>query len=270
MAAVSALMFGMASCGGNTQKANSESEATEQAAVIAGEAPKDLLTEELKQETLQFLKDMPSSDVPYRFFTGEVKVNVGDLGYMLPVAKASEVTTATQKARALGMYLADYNVSKAIGKANDEIAGAASKLATDLNITYVLDILKQEAPQGATKEQLSAFLKDQENQIIEKLAAENKIDVALELIGSSTAEYACVIANPSLSVEGDAVSAGLSDNMAKRLDMLGEIVGDLANYYPDLQQMVTTITPLKEKAASIAEARAAQADIQGIRDALLK
>ena len=206
VAAISALMFGMASCGGNTQKANNEAEATEQAAVIAGEAPKDLLTEELKQETLQFLKDMPSSDVPYRFFTGEVKVNVGDVSYMVPATKAAELTTNTQKARALGMYLADYNVAKAIGKPTDEIAGAISKLAADLNVTYVLDILKQEAPKDATHEQLQAFLKQQQNQVVEKLAGENKLDVAVEVLGSSTAEYACVIANPSLVVEGDAVS----------------------------------------------------------------
>ncbi len=270
MAALSALMFGMVSCGGNAQKANNQEAATEEAAVIAGEAPKDLLSEELKQETLLFLKDLPSSDVPYRFFTGEVKVNVGDVSYMLPVSKASELTTNTQKARALGIYLADYNVAKAIGKSTDEIAGTISKLATDLNVTYVLDILKEEAPKDATKEQLHTFLQNQEYKVIEALANENKLDVAIEILASSTAEYACVIANPSLVVEGDAVSAGLSDNMSKRLSMLGEIVGDLSKYYPDLQQTITIISPLEDKTASIVEARAAQADIQGIRDALLK
>ena len=73
-----------------------------------------------------------------------------------------------------------------------------------------------------------------------------------------------------LEKEIETIDRQLSDNMSKRLSMLGEIVGDLSKYYPDLQQMITTISPLKEKTASIVEARAAQADIQGIRDALLK
>jgi hypothetical protein len=74
MLAVAALVFGMTSCNG-AKKTSEEAEKTEEAAVIAGKAPKDLLTEELKQETIQLLKDMPDSDIPYRLSTGEVKVS---------------------------------------------------------------------------------------------------------------------------------------------------------------------------------------------------
>ena len=49
-----------------------------------------------------------------------------------------------------------------------------------------------------------------------------------------------------------------------------EVVADLAAYYPDLKQLGETIAPLKEKVASIQSARAANAEIMGIRDALLK
>ena len=142
MLAVAALVFGMTSCNG-AKKTSEEAEKTEEAAVIAGKAPKDLLTEELKQETIQLLKDMPDSDIPYRLSTGEVKVNVGDIKYMVPVGKAAELSTPTQKARALGMYMADYNVLKAIGKPTDEVEGVIAKLATDLNVSFVLDILKE-------------------------------------------------------------------------------------------------------------------------------
>ena len=44
----------------------------------------------------------------------------------------------------------------------------------------------------------------------------------------------------------------------------------MAAYYPDLKQLGETIAPLKEKVASIQSARAANAEIMGIRDALLK
>jgi len=196
---------------------------------------------------------MPDSDIPYRLSTGEVKVNVGDIKYMMPVGKAAELSTPTQKARALGMYMADYNVLKAIGKPTAEVEGVIAKLATDLNVSFVLDILKEQAPKDATKEQLQAFLNAQEDKIIEKMAAENKVD-----------------ANPTLVVEGDATSAGLSTNMEKRVSMLEEVVADLAAYYPDLKQLGETIAPLKEKVASIQSARAANAEIMGIRDALLK
>ena len=175
MLAVAALVFGMTSCNG-AKKTSEEAEKTEEAAVIAGKAPKDLLTEELKQETIQLLKDMPDSDIPYRLSTGEVKVNVGDIKYMVPVGKAAELSTPTQKARALGMYMADYNVLKAIGKPTAEVEGVIAKLATDLNVSFVLDILKEQAPKDATKEQLQAFLNAQEDKIIEKMAAENKVD----------------------------------------------------------------------------------------------
>ena len=171
---------------------------------------------------------------------------------------------------ALGMYMADYNVLKAIGKPTAEVEGVIAKLATDLNVSFVLDILKEQAPKDATKEQLQAFLNAQEDKIIEKMAAENKVDAEVEMLGAASAEYACLVANPTLVVEGDATSAGLSTNMEKRVSMLEEVVADLAAYYPDLKQLGETIAPLKEKVASIQSARAANAEIMGIRDALLK
>lgn len=268
MLTVAALVVGMSSCSG-AKKTSDEAETTEVAAVIAGEAPRDLLTEELKTETIQLLKDMPDSDVPYRISTGEVTLGVGNIQYMLPIAKAAELTTQAQKARALGMYLSDYNVLKAIGKPTTEVEGVVSKLATDLNVSFVLDVLKEQAPKGS-KEELQAFMKAQEDKIIEKMAAEDKMDVAVEMLGGSTAENACLLANPSLTVKGDATSAGLSDNMTKRVEMLGEVVADLAAYYPDLQQLSETIAPLKEKTATIQDARAANAEIMAIRDALVK
>ena len=78
MLAVAALVFGMTS-GNGAKKSNEQAKETEEAAVIAGQAPKDLLTEELKQETIKLLKDMPDSEIPYRLTSGEVKVNVGDV-----------------------------------------------------------------------------------------------------------------------------------------------------------------------------------------------
>lgn len=267
--AVAALTFGMVSCNG-AKKSNEEATKTEEAAAQAGNVSKDLLTEELKQETILLLKDMPDSEIPYRLNNGEVEVNVGDIKYMLPVAKAAELSTSTLKARALGMYMADYNVLKAMGQPTAELEKVIAKLATDLNITFVLDILKEEAPKDATKEQLQAFLNGQEDKIIEKMAAENKIDVEVEMLGGASAEYACLIANPTLVVKGDATSAGLSENMEKRVSMLGEVVSDLSAYYPDLKQLGEIISPLKEKVASYQEARAANAEIMGIRDALLK
>ena len=128
MLAVAALVFGMTSCNG-AKKTSEEAEKTEEAAVIAGKAPKDLLTEELKH--------MPDSDIPYRLSTGEVKVNVGDIKYMVPVGKAAELSTPTQKARALGMYMADYNVLKAIGKPTAEVEGVIAKLATAVSYTQL-------------------------------------------------------------------------------------------------------------------------------------
>lgn len=213
---------------------------------------------------------MPESEIPYRLSSGEIQVKVADLTYMLPVAKAAELSTATLKARALGMYMADYNVLKAIGQSTAEVEGAIVKLATDLNVSFVLDILKEQAPKDATKEQLQAFMNAQEDKIIDKMAAENKIDVQIEILGASSAEYACLLANPTLVVKGDATSAGLSENMLKRVTMLEEVVADLASYYPDLQQLGTILSPLKTKVGSIQEARAANAEIMGIRDALLK
>lgn len=269
MLTVAAVVFSMTSCNG-AKKTNDEAEKTEAAAVIAGSAPRSLLTEELKQETLLLLKDMPDSEIPYRISTGEVKVGVGDLSYMLPVAKAAELTTPTQKARACGMYLADYNILKAIGQPTAEVEGVLVKLTADLNISFLLDILKEQAPANATKEQLQAFLDNQEDKIIEKMYNENKVDVEIEMLGAASAEYACLLANPSLVVKGDATSAGLSDNMMKRVDILNEIVADLSVYYPDLKQLGEIISPLKQKVETIQSAREANAEIISIRDSLLK
>ena len=71
-------------------------------------------------------------------------------------------------------------------------------------------------------------------------------------------------------VKGDAITAGLSDNMVKRLDTLQQVVADLAKYYPDLTQLGETIAPLKDMVVSVNAARAAQKDIEAMRANLLK
>lgn len=268
MLAIAAIVFGMASCNG-AKKAN-EAQTTEDSAVVAGNVPKDLLTVELKQETTKLLEDMPSSDIPYRLSTGDIKIAVGNTKYMLPVSKAAELTTPAQKSRALGIYIADINIQKVMKQPTTELESAISKLAADLNVTSVLDILKEPMPVKTTKDELNTFMKNQEKKIVDKLAEENKMDVAVEIMGGAAAENACLLANPSLVIKGDATSAGLSDNMVKRIDILGQVISDLSNYYPDLKQLSETITPLKEKVATIQAARAANADIMAIRDALVK
>lgn len=268
MLAIAAIAFGMASCNG-AKKAN-EAQTTEDSAVVAGNVPKDLLTVELKQETTKLLEDMPSSEIPYRLSTGDIKIAVGNTKYMLPVSKAAELTTPAQKSRALGIYIADINIQKVMKQPTAELESAISKLAADLNVTSVLDILKEPMPAKTTKDELNTFMKDQEKKIIDKLAEENKMDVAVEIIGGAAAENACLLANPSLVIKGDATSAGLSDNMVKRIDILGQVISDLSNYYPNLKQLSETIIPLKEKVATIQAARAANTDIMAIRDALIK
>jgi hypothetical protein len=264
-----AFVFSLTSCNG-AKKAKEDAAQTEESAVIAGSVPKSLLTEEAKVETIQFLKDMPDSDIPYRIATGEIKIGIGNLGYMLPLAKAAELSTAAQKARACGIYFADYNVLKALGQPLTDIEAVLAKLTSDLDITFVLSILKEATPPATSKEEFGKALKAQEDKIIEELAANDKIDVQIELLSGIAAEFACVFANPSLVVQGDATSAGLSDNMYKRLETLSQITADLTVYYPDLKVLGETISPLKDKLSTVQTARDANAEITGIRDALVK
>ncbi|MDR1980641.1 MAG: hypothetical protein LBQ39_03340 [Tannerellaceae bacterium] len=261
-----AFMFSLTACSG----AKKETAQTEEAAVIAGSIPKSLLTEEVKAETVQLLKDLPNSDIPYRVAAGEVKIGVGNLSYMLPVSKASELTSAAQKARAIGIYFADYNILKALGQPTTDVEGVLAKLTSDLNITYVLNILRQESPAPSSHDEYAKFLEDQEDRIIEELVADNKVDIQIELFGGLATELALVYANPSLVVQGDVALAGLTDNQLKRLDILGQITTDLAAYYPDLAQLADIISPLKDQVTSVKAARNANAEIAGIRDALLK
>lgn len=262
----SALILGMASCTGG--KKAKEDAAKEDAAVVAGNVPKSLLTEELKTETIRLLNDLPDSELPYRISAGEVTIGVGNLKYMLPVAKAGELTTPSQKARACGMYFSDYNILAVTGQPTTEVEAVLAKLTTDLNISYVMNILKEAAPKE--KEAMQKFYADQENKVIQALADDDKINIAVEILGGASAEYACLIANPSLVVKGDATSAGLTENMEKRVQVLGEITGDLAEYYPEMQSLGSIITPLMEKTTSIQTARNANAEIMSIRDTLLK
>lgn len=263
-----AVIFGMVSC--NNNKAKNDEAAQEEAAVIAGNVPKNVLTEELKVETIQFLKDMPNPEIPYRIAAGEVSISVGNSAYMLPVTKVSELTTTSQKARALGMYLADYNTLEAAKQTTTEVSAALTKLVADLNITFLTDIVKEQAPKNATKEQFQDFYQKQEEQIINALAKHDKINLAVEILGGASAEYACLIANPSLAIKGDATNAGLTEKMEKRVSMLGEITNDLAAYYPELKELNKVIAPLSEKITSIQTARNNNEEIMEIRNALLK
>lgn len=266
---LAAFVFCMSSCGGKKAK-DDEAAKTEEAAVVAGNVPKNLLTEEVKAETVQLLKDMPSSEIPHRIATGEVTIGVGNTKFMVPVAKASELTSSAQKARACGMYFTDYNVLKAMGQPTAELEGILAKLTSDLNITFVMNILKETAPEGASKEEFGKFLQAQEDKVLQEMINNDKIDVQIELLSGIAAESACVYANPSLVVKGDATTAGLTDNMMKRLETLNQITADLTTYYPDLKELGETINPLKDKITTIQTARTNNAEITAIRDALLK
>lgn len=264
-----ALVMSMASCNSNAKKEEAAAN-TEKEAVIAGEVSKNLLTEELKTEVTQFLKDMPESDLAYKLATGEVTVSVANTDFMLPVSKAAELNTPAQKARACGMYFADLNVLKAMKKPTADVENVLVKLTTDLNIPFVIDIMKESAPANASKEQVNTFLKAQEDKLIDAMMENDKADIETEMLGGMSVEYAYVLANPGLVVKGDAVSAGLSENMIKRLETLQQIVSDLSKYYPDLAQLGTTIAPLKDMVTSVETARASQQKIGDMRAALLK
>ncbi|MDR1203754.1 MAG: hypothetical protein LBL58_19265 [Tannerellaceae bacterium] len=265
---LTAFIFCISSCGG--KKAKEDEAKTEEAAVIAGNVPKSLLTEEVRAETVQLLKDMPSSEIPYRIATGEVSIGVGDTQFMLPASKASELTSASRKARACGIYFADYSVLKAMGQNTTELENVLAKLTSDLNITFIMNVLQEPAPENVSKEEFAQFLQNRENQILQEMIDNDRIDVQIEMLSGIATEIACVYANPSLVVKGDATTAGLSDNLMKRLETLNEITADLTAYYPDLKELGETISPLKDKITSIETARNANAEITAIRDALLK
>jgi hypothetical protein len=265
-----AFIFSLTACSGAKKSGSEEAAQTEEAAAIAGGIPKTLLTEEVKTETIQLLKDLPDSEIPYRIATGEVKIGIGNLSYMLPVSKASELTSTAQKARAAGIYFADFNVLKALGQPTTDIESVLVKLTSDLNITYVLNILQQQAPATSSHDEFAKFLSAQEDRIIQELVADDKVDIQIELFSGLAAELAAVYANPSLVIQGDATTAGLTDNQLKRLEILSQITADLAAYYPDLKQAGEIISPLKDKVTSVRAAREANAEIIGIRDALLQ
>ncbi|HIX75963.1 MAG TPA: hypothetical protein H9977_13165 [Candidatus Parabacteroides intestinipullorum] len=267
---IAAISMSLISCN-NAKKENATPEQQmEQEAVIAGEVSKNLLTAELKDEVTRFLKDMPDSDLPYKLSTGEVEISVANTDFMLPTSKANELNTPAQKARACGIYFADLNMLKAMKKPTTEVESAILKLTTDLNIPFAVEIMKESAPANASQEELNKFLKDQEDKLIDAMAQNDKIDVQMELLGGMAVEYAYIYGNPGLVVKGDAVSAGLSDNMTKRLDILQEITADLAKYYPDMQVLGETIAPLKDMVVSVNEARASKDKIGAMRDTLLK
>ena len=266
---IAAITFGMVSCN-NSKKQDASEQQLEEEAVIAGEVSKSLLTAELKDEVTRFLKDMPDSDLPYKLSTGEVTISVASTDFMLPVNKMSELNTQAQKARACGIYFADLNILKAMKKPTTEVENALLKLTTDLDIPFAIEIMKESAPANATQEELNKFLSDQENKLIDAMMDNDKADIELELLGGMSVEYALIYANPGLVVKGDAVSAGLSENMEKRLEILQQITSDLAKYYPDLEQLGTTIAPLKEMVTTVNIARESKAKIEEMRATLLK
>ena len=251
---IAAITFGMVSCN-SSKKQDAAEQKVEEEAAIAGEVSKGLLTVELKDEVTRFLKDMPDSELPYKVSTGEVTISVANTDFMLPVSKVSELNTQAQKSRACGIYFADLNVLKAMKKPTTDIENVLVKLTTDLDIPFAIDIMKESAPANASKEELSKFMKNQENKLIDDIVA---------------VEYAIVYANPGLVVKGDAISAGLSENMEKRIGIIQQITADLAKYYPDLEQLGTTIAPLSGMVATINTARESKAKIEEMRANLLK
>ena len=173
---IAAITFGMASCN-SSKKQDAAEQKVEEEAAIAGEVSKGLLTAELKDEVTRFLKDMPDSELPYKVSTGEVTISVANTDFMLPVSKVSELNTQAQKARACGIYFADLNVLKAMKKPTTDIENVLVKLTTDLDIPFAIDIMKESAPANASKEELSKFMKNQENKLIDAMMENDKADV---------------------------------------------------------------------------------------------
>ena len=265
---IAAVTFGMVSCNGN-KKQEAAQQDVEKEAVIAGEVSKSLLTAELKDETARFLKDVPPSDLPQKLSSGEVSISVANTKFMLPINKMAELNTKTQKARACGMYFADLTMLRAMNKPTAEVKDALTKLVTDLDMPFAIDIFKDAVPADASKAELDKFIAAR-NKFVDALVENDKADIALEMLGGTTVEYALIYANPGLVVKGDAVSAGLSENMEKRLEIIQQITSDLAKYYPDLQVLGSTIAPLKEMTVSVNMARESRAQIEEMRTTLLK
>ena len=265
--AFTAVTFGMVSCGG-TQKKEAKQD-VEKEAVIAGEVSKDLLAVELKLEVKSFCKDFPASTLPQKLKTGEVKISVSNTDFMLPISKLAELNTKTQKARALGMYFADANVLKAMGKPMTEIDAVLTKLVTDLDMPFAIDIMKEANATANDKVEMEKYVAARDK-FIDAMIDNDKTDVLLEIAGGMSVEYGLIYANPSLVIKGEAVTEGLSKNMEKRLDMLMEITNDLAKYYPDVQFMGKTIEPLKDMMIPLELARESKSEIEAMRDTLLK
>ncbi|MGM9759755.1 MAG: hypothetical protein ACI30I_06525 [Parabacteroides sp.] len=262
------LSVGLISCGNNT-KSTTEANLEEEA-VIAGEVSRNLLTDELKTEVIQFLKNMPASDLVYQLSTGEVQISVANTDFLLPVSKVSDLNTSVQKARACGIYFADFQVLKALGKPTAELEQILVKLTTDLNVPFLVDIADRQVPANATKEEFRQFLKAQEGELIEAMMQNDKADIEIEMLGGLAVEYANIMANPGLTVKGNVAISGLTENMAKRLDVLLDITKDLSQYYPDMIQLGEILAPLKGMTTSVEVARTSQKDIEMMRASLLK
>lgn len=258
----------MVSCGGS-QKQKAAKEDVEQQAVIAGEVSKDLLAVELQVEVKSFLKDLPTPTLPEQLSTGEVQISLANTDFMLPMNKMSELNTKTQKARAMGMYVTDASILKAMKKPVKEIKNVLVKLATELDMPFAIDIMNESMPNDNSKEEIAKFVTARDK-FIDAMVDNNKADVLIEILGGMSVEYGLIYANPGLVVKGEAVTEGLSKNMEKRLDMIMEITNDLAKYYPDLQFMGKTIEPLKDMMIPLELARESRAQIEEMRATLLK
>ena len=270
MWSVVVLSLGLFSCGGGANQQAEAEEKLEVEAVIAGDVARNMLTDELKMEVTQFLKDMPISDLVYQLATGEVQVALANTDFMLPVSRVSDLNTRAQQARACGIYFADMNVLKVLGKPTAEVEQVLLQLTTDLNVPFVVDVMGTEVPEHATREELSHFMKQQEDKLIDVMMENDKADLEIEFLGGLAVEYAYILANPGLSIQGDATTAGLTTNMAKRLDVLIDITKDLAQFYPDMTELGQIIAPLRQMTTSVETAREHQKDIEAMRASLLK
>ena len=190
MWSVVVLSLGLFSCGGGANQQAEAEEKLEVEAVIAGDVARNMLTDELKMEVTQFLKDMPISDLVYQLATGEVQVALANTDFMLPVSRVSDLNTRAQQARACGIYFADMNVLKVLGKPTAEVEQVLLQLTTDLNVPFVVDVMGTEVPEHATREELSHFMKQQEDKLIDVMM-ENGIEYDGAVGVSAGAAFGC-------------------------------------------------------------------------------
>lgn len=263
--AVALLSLLLSSCGGQAGKEQKiELEAAK--AVV----PKESLSEAMKATLAGIVKNLKVIDFTTKIKEGKLKITGNTSQAVLPISVSDDLVLRDSKIRAMGMYCADVVFLRLHNKPTTEQGGIVSRLAVELGMTDVMEILAKRRDNTLRLQTMSEEEMNQQKAdlLLEMMARDNLPELVLWLSGV-TGEMACLVVTTNFEVNEE-WNQSVAESYRNQLNNLAKIIELTSAHYPELKATQTMLNELSALMPDVKTARQNKEQILAIRTQMLK